>query len=63
MAARKMVVFTLALLVAIAGSAAVWLFIWNDLPKKTPIRAKQVFQYDKHQQSTLLEVTNKLWKA
>ena len=45
MNAKKLFMLTFAIFLILAGSAAAWFFFWHDLPKKTPLRAKQVMLF------------------
>ncbi|XEQ93054.1 hypothetical protein SCACP_19060 [Sporomusa carbonis] len=40
---NKGLIYLFLFFLLIAGSAAAWLYWGDDLPKKTPLRAKQVF--------------------
>ncbi|SDF25352.1 hypothetical protein [Sporolituus thermophilus] len=42
---KKLFMLTFAIFLILAGSAAAWFFFWHDLPKKTPLRAKQVMLF------------------
>ncbi|GBG55006.1 hypothetical protein SPFL3102_01122 [Sporomusaceae bacterium FL31] len=43
----KIVIIVCMLCLAVTGSTIAWLYFWGDFPKKSPIRAKQVYLIDK----------------
>ncbi|QJW47639.1 hypothetical protein HA075_18870 [bacterium BFN5] len=45
----KIVIILGMLCLAVTGSTIAWLYFWGDFPKKSPIRAKQVYLMDKSQ--------------
>lgn len=38
----KIILVVTLMLLLVTGSTLAWIIIWDDLPKKTPIRARQV---------------------
>jgi hypothetical protein len=42
----KMILIFCMLCLVVTGSTIAWLFFWDQFPKKTPIRAKQVYLID-----------------
>jgi len=40
---RKLYFIVIVICLAVTGSTLAWVFLWDDLPKKEPVRAKQVF--------------------
>lgn len=45
----KMILIVCVLCLVVTGSTIAWLYFWDQIPKKTPIRAKQVYLIDKTQ--------------
>lgn len=43
MLVRRLYIILFLLCLAITSSVAAWLYIWDDMPKKTPTKAKQVY--------------------
>ena len=39
---KKAYIIIIALITAVTGSAMAWYYYWDDMPKKVPVRAKQV---------------------
>lgn len=39
---KKVCIIIITLITAVTGSAMVWYYYWDDMPKKVPVRAKQV---------------------
>jgi hypothetical protein len=40
---RRLYIILFFLCLAISGSVAAWFYIWEDMPKKSPTKAKQVY--------------------
>lgn len=45
----KGIIYLIILFLMIAGSTAAWLYFSSDIPKKAPLRAKQVFLWHNNQ--------------
>lgn len=56
----KGIFFLLLVFMLMAGSTAAWLYFSTDLPKKPPIRAKQVFLWHNNQDYAQTIIVNKI---
>lgn len=54
----KGIIYLFILFLLMAGSTAAWLYFSSDIPKKTPLRAKQVFLWHNNQNNAQTIIAN-----
>jgi flagellar basal body-associated protein FliL len=55
---KKVSIFMLVVVLACSGSILAWFYFSNDLPKKMPVRAKQVFRVSEYNNLNNVQTTN-----
>lgn len=51
-------IYLFIVFLVMAGSTAAWLYFSSDIPKKTPLRAKQVFLWHNNQNNAQTRIAN-----
>ncbi|MBP2634213.1 MAG: hypothetical protein H6Q72_120 [Firmicutes bacterium] len=54
----KSIIYLFLIFLLMASSTAAWLYFDSDIPKKTPLRAKQVFQWHNNQNNAHTIIAN-----
>ncbi|SDD37145.1 hypothetical protein [Sporomusa acidovorans] len=54
----KGIIYLIILFMMVAGSTAAWLYFGSDIPKKAPLRAKQVFLWHNNQNNAHTIIVN-----
>lgn len=54
----KSIIYLVLLFLLMVSSTAAWLYYDSDIPKKTPLRAKQVFQWHNNQNNAQTIIAN-----
>jgi hypothetical protein len=55
---KKVSIFMLLVVLVCSGSILAWFYFSNDLPKKMPVRAKQVFRVTEYNNLNNVQTTN-----
>ncbi|TWH48969.1 hypothetical protein [Sporomusa sp. KB1] len=54
----KGIIYLFIVFLVMASSTAAWLYFSSDIPKKTPMRAKQVFLWHNNQNNAQTSIAN-----